>query len=186
MGAGDIHFGFTARAGEPMLFFVPHYLQFVLLEGGLLWLLLLAVRADLLLVVAGLTLWLLPLVAFGPSNDLAMRASIPAQVVLAMAAASTLLLPSRALQRRVYWPILLVLLLGVPTAVMEMTRAVRETAWKPDYSKSLVPDLGQPYPAHYATRLNSLAIKQLLKPVGNVNDVPGPSVQHQVDGGGSR
>jgi hypothetical protein len=178
MGAGDIRSGVTARAGESMLFFVPHYLQFVLLEAGVLWLLLLAVRADLLLVVAGLTLWLLPLAVFGPSNDLAMRASIPALVVLAIAAASVLSSPARALQRRVYWPILLVLLLGVPTAVMEMTRAVQEPAWKPDYFKSLVPGPAADYPAHYVTRLSGSFVDRLLRPVGNVNAaVPaGPEV----------
>jgi hypothetical protein len=169
LGAGDIRSGVTAQADESMLFFVPHYLQFVLLEAGILWLLLLAVRADLLLIVAGLTLWLLPLVAFGPSNDLAMRASIPALVILALAAASVLSSPTRALQRRVYWPILLVLMLGVPTAVMEMTRAVQEPAWKPDYSKSLVPELAAEYPAHYATRLTGSFVDRLLRPVGNVN-----------------
>jgi len=169
LGAGDIRSGVTAQAGESMLFFVPHYLQFVLLEAGILWFLLLAVRADLLLIVAGLTLWLLPLAAFGPSNDLAMRASIPALVVLAMAASSVLSSPTRALQRRVYWPILLVLLLGVPTAVMEMTRAVQEPAWKPDYSKSLVPDPAAEYPAHYVARLTGSFVDRFLRPVGNVN-----------------
>ncbi len=98
-----------------------------------------------------------------------MRASIPALVVLAMAAASVLSSPARALQRRVYWPILLVLLLGVPTAVMEMTRAVQEPAWKPDYSKSLVPDPAAEYPAHYVTRLTGSFVDRLLRPVGNVN-----------------
>jgi hypothetical protein len=181
LGAGEIRSGVTAQAGESMLFFVPHYLQFVLLEGGLLWLLLLVVRADLLLVVAGLTLWLLPLVAFGPSNDLAMRGSIPALVVLAMAAASALSSPARAMQRRVYWPILLILLLGVPTAVMEMTRAVHEPAWKPDYSMSLVPDPAAEYPAHYATRLAGSFVDRLLRPVGNVNaaEPAGPEVREE-------
>jgi len=107
ISAGDIRSGVTARAGESMLFFVPHYLQFVLLEAGILWLLLLAVRADLLL--------------------------------------------------------------GVPTAVMEMTRAVQESVWKPDYSKSLVPDPAARYPAHYVTPLLGSFVDRLLQPVGNVN-----------------
>jgi hypothetical protein len=181
MGAGDIRSGATAQAGESMLFFVPHYLQFVLLEAGILWLLLLAIRADLLLVVAGLTLWLLPLVAFGPYNDLAMRASIPALVVLATAAASALSSPARARQRRVYWPIVVVLLLGVPTAVMEMTRALQEPAWKPGYSKSLVPDPAAEYPTHYVTRLTDSFVDRLLRPVGNVNETgpAGPDMREE-------
>jgi uncharacterized RDD family membrane protein YckC len=112
---------------------------------------------------------LLPLVAFGPYNDLAMRASIPALVVLAMTAASALSAPTPSRQRGVYWPILLVLLLGVPTAVMEMIRAVQEPAWKPDYSRSLVPDPAAVYPAHYVTRLTNSLVDGLLRPVGNVN-----------------
>jgi hypothetical protein len=90
-------------------------------------------------------------------------------LVLATAAASALSAPARALQRRVYWPIRLVLLLGVPTAVMEMTRAVQEPVRKPDYSKSLVPDPAARYPAHYVTRLSGSIIEGLLRPMGNVN-----------------
>ena len=169
MGAAEIRSGVTVRAGESLLLYLPHYLQFVLLEGGILWLLLLALRVNGLLVVAGLVLLVLPFAAFGPSNDLAMRGSIPALVVLALAAASVLAYPAAALQRRVLWPILLVLMLGVPTAVTEMARAVSEPAWKPDYSHSLVPDPGNGYPAHYATRLSGSPIERFLKPVGNVN-----------------
>ncbi|MCX7054955.1 MAG: hypothetical protein NTU56_12240, partial [Proteobacteria bacterium] len=128
-----------------------------------------ALRVNGLLVVAGLVLLGLPFAAFGPSNDLAMRGSIPALIVLALAAASALAHPAAALQRRVLWPILVVLVLGIPTAVTEMARAVSEPVWKPDYSHSLVPDLGKGYPAHYATRLSGAPIERLLKPVGNVN-----------------
>jgi hypothetical protein len=146
-------------------------MQFVLLEGGILWLLLLALRVDILLLMAGLVLWILPFAAFGPGNDLAMRGSIPALVVLALAAASAVANPARALQRRVFWPIVVVLMLGVPTAVTEMARAVLEPVWKPDQSHSLVPNPEQGYPPHYATRLTGSPMQRLLRPAGNVNDL---------------
>jgi len=179
IGAASIRSGVTAVAGESLLFYLPHYLQFVLLEGGILWLLLLALRANALLIVAGLVLWLLPFAAFGPSNDLAMRGSIPALVILALAAAYAVADPALALQRRVFWPILLVLTLGVPTAVTEMARAVSEPVWKPDYSHSFVPDPRKEYPAHYATRLKGSPVERLLRPVGNVNEVAGTSGTRQ-------
>jgi hypothetical protein len=133
--------------------------------------LLLALRPNGPLIVAGLILWVLPFASFGPGNDLAMRGSIPALVVLALAAASAIASPALALQRRVFWPIVVVLMLGVPTAVTEMARAVSEPVWKPDYSQSLVPDPGKGYPAHYATRLDGSSAVRLLRPVGNVNDM---------------
>jgi hypothetical protein len=183
LGAGDIRSGVTERAGESLLFYVPHYLQFVLLEAGILWVLLLAVRADMLLIVAGLVLWVLPFAAFGPSNDLAMRGSIPALMILALAAASALASPAAAMQRRVFWPIVAVLLLGAPTALTEMTRALTEPAWKPDQSHSLIPDPSKDYPAHYATRLAGSALERILRPVGNVNEASGPPHAGQEDAG---
>jgi hypothetical protein len=181
LGASEIRSGVTVNAGESMLFYVPHYLQFVLLEAGILWMLLLAVRADALLIVAGLTLWVLPFAAFGPSNDLAMRGSIAPLVILALAAASALASPAAAIQRRVFWPIVAVLLLGAPTALTEMTRAVVEPVWKPDQSHSLIPDPGKDYPAHYATPLKGASIERILRPVGNVNEASGPPHAGQED-----
>jgi hypothetical protein len=186
MGAAEIHSGVTAMPGESLLFYVPHYLQFVLLEGGILWLLLLALRPNGLLIVAGLLLWVLPFASFGPSNDLAMRGSIPALVVLALAAASAVASPALALQRRVFWPIVVVLLLGVPTAITEMARAASEPVWKPDYSHSLVPDPRKEYPAHYATRLDDSPIVRLLRPVGNVNGMNDTSGRRQPGAGDER
>ena len=177
--AGAIRSGTTTGPGESMLFVVPHYLQFVLLEVGILWALLIvaAPRVDLLLLVAGLVLLLLPIVEFGPSNDLAMRGSIPSLLVVAMAAAAALAHAARTRERKVLWPIVTLLVLGAPTALTEMTRSVAAPVWKPDYSHSLVPDPAkQDYPPHYITPLprDSWATR-LLRPVQDVNgrqDVP--------------
>jgi hypothetical protein len=63
---------------------------------------------------------------------------------------------------------------------MEMTRAVQEPAWKPDYSKSLVPDPATEYPTHYVTRLSGSFIDRLLQPVGNVNAAE-PAVPRRLE-----
>jgi hypothetical protein len=172
LNAGAIRSGMTTGPGDSILFFIPHYLQFVLLEVGILWALLLfaAVRVDALLLVAGGVLILLPIVGFGPSNDLAMRGSIPSLVVVAMAAAAALTNPARAREKKVYWPIVILLLLGAPTAITEMTRSVTQPVWKPDYTHSLAPNPAGDYPPHYVTALprDSWA-SRLLRPVQDVN-----------------
>ena len=72
-----------------------------------------------------------------------MRASIPALLVLALAAADVLAAPAEALRRKVLWPIVVVLVLGVPTAATEITRAIVEPVWKPDLTKNLIAASGQ-------------------------------------------
>lgn len=163
-GAGAISSGATRVTGEPWWYYVPHHLQFFLLEAGILWLLLMFVRRDMFLWLAGLVLLLLPALSFGPSNDLVMRASIPALVVLALAAANTIQAPALALRRRVLWPIVAVLLLGVPTALTEITRAIVEPAWKPDLTSNVV-EKSDGYPSHYVTELTGRPLVSLLRPV---------------------
>jgi len=175
MGADQIPGGATAGSSESFASYVLRCVQFVLLEAGLLWLMLLSVRTDGLVVVAGLVLWILPFVAFGPSNDLAMRASIPALAVLAIASADVLSEPAAALKRRVFWPIVLLLVLGAPTAVTEMARAVLQPAWAPNQTHSLVPEPSQGYPPHYVTRLAGSPVARMLRPVQNVNLESRPS-----------
>jgi hypothetical protein len=169
LSAGTIQSGTTAGAHESMLFYVPHYLQFVLLEAGILWLLLLAVRAEALLVTAGVVLFALPLVVFGPSNDLAMRGSIPALALLALAAAAICSDPERAKARKVFVPVVLVLILGAPTAVTEMIRALTEPAWRPDYTHSLVPEPAKEFPTHYVARIENSSMVKLIRPSHDVN-----------------
>jgi len=74
-----------------------------------------------------------------------------------------------------FGPICAVLLLGVSTAVTEMTRAVAEDAWKPDYARSFVPGPDSEYPPPYATQLTGATIEMFLRPDGNVNELTGTS-----------
>lgn len=161
MRADDIGSGTTQGRAEPWWFYVPHYLQFVLLEGGILWFLLLFVRRDGLLVISGILLLVLPAVWFGPSNDLAMRGSIPALAVLALYAAYALARPETVADRRVYWAIVVVLVLGLPTPVTEMTRAVREPVWQPDLTRNLIDVNRGSYPGHYVARVEGSIFERI-------------------------
>jgi hypothetical protein len=175
VGSGQITSGTTQVAGEPWWFYVPHFLQFVLLEAGVLWFLLMLVRRDMYLWTAGVVLLILPALWFGPSNDLAMRGSIPALVVLAYAAVGVIRAPEIAIKRRVFWPIIAVLLLGVPTAVTEIWRAVAEPVWKPDLASNLVEKSGGSFPTHYVTEVQGQAITRLLRPIRVL-----PAVDHRA------
>ena len=157
--ADTISSGVTQGHNEPWWFYAPHYLQFVLLEAGILWFLLLFVRRDAFLMIAGVSLLALPSIWFGPGNDLAMRASIPALAVLALYASSVIAHPADAPSRKVYWSIVVVLALGLPTPVMEMTRAVREPAWRPDLVHNVIDLNAGGYPAHYVARMHGSAFE---------------------------
>ena len=74
-----------------------------------------------------------------------------------------------------FWPFCVVLLLGVPTAITEVARAVAEDAWKPDYARSFVPGPDSEYPPPYATQLTGATIEMFLRPDGNVNELTGTS-----------
>lgn len=162
MGAGSIRSGGTQWAGEEPWLYLANCAQFVLLEGGLLWILLLATRRDPLLLAAGLALWLLPLAAFGPGNDLAMRASIPALALLALRAREVLSNPLGPPRLRA--GVAAVLALGVPTAVLEINRSVLQPAWPPARDRSLLEvNRGQPVPNYMAPAAGAL-VSVLLRP----------------------
>jgi hypothetical protein len=61
-----------------------------------------------------------------------------------------------------------VLVLGVPTAATEITRAIVEPVWKPDLEKNLVAASGQAYPSHYVVGLKGGLMQNLMKPVANL------------------
>jgi hypothetical protein len=159
--AGTITSGVTQAQGEPWWFYVPHHLQFVLLEAGILWFLLMFVRRDAFLVIAGASLLILPSLWFGPGNDLAMRASIPALAVLALYAASVIANPADTPNRKVYWGVVAVLLMGLPTPVMEMVRAVREPAWQPNLVHNVIDLNAGGYPAHYVARVQGSTFERI-------------------------
>ena len=179
-GSSAISSGATHSAGELWWFYVPHYLQFVLLEAGVLWFLLIIARRDAFLWTAGAVLLALPALWFGPSNDLAMRGSIPALLILAYVAADVIRSPALARQKRVFWPIVAVLLLGAPTAATEMIRAVREPVWKPDLASNLIEKTGGGFPPHYVVEIDSRWLTRLMRPSHYISsNAPDASATHQ-------
>jgi hypothetical protein len=161
MGAGTIQSGGTHMAGEPSWLYLANCAQFVLLEGGLLWILLLVARRDPLLLAAGAVLWLLPLAAFGPGNDLAMRASIPALALLALRAREAL--ADGAVPARLRAGILAVLALGVPTAILEINRSILFPAWPPSRDSSLLEVNGGRPATNYMAPAAGFVVSNLLR-----------------------
>jgi hypothetical protein len=105
----------------PMLLFFP----FVLLEGLLLWILLLEkMRHNLEWYAAGILLLVCPLIRIGTSIDFCMRASIPALCILMAGTANGL--ADRQLKFRPL--LLLMLLVGAITPIYEINRSVYRSA----------------------------------------------------------
>lgn len=146
---------------------LERYLKFTLLEFALLALALLTLlcHSRVLLWLAFALLALLPLLRFGPSNDLLMRASIPALVVL-------LILTLRVLEEaRFAGPSLLVglmLAVGAVTPYNEFWRTVALPAWPPSLSASLADFARGGTIPNYFGRLDRADLKALLRPASPV------------------
>jgi hypothetical protein len=144
--------------------FLILYALFCALEFGVLALVLLRLGADstpLRLAIA--ILLLLPLYRFGPSNDLPMRASIPALTVLALATVAPLTGRGPLAWRAALAGLLAIGALG---AAQEPERAFLAPRWDPpDLSLArLYAGAGEPLPPHYVARLApSSALSRLLR-----------------------
>ncbi len=137
------------------------YLQFIILEFALLCYLLWCVRITAISVVAGLTLVMLPLFSFGQANDLVMRASIPALMVLCLFSMDILLNAKRI--ETVHVSIILVLLIGAITPAHEVIRSIVLPRWSPSLTHNLLEVNAGNLPAHYFGRLNHTGLKVLFK-----------------------
>jgi hypothetical protein len=150
-----------------VLKFLAVYLAFAILEfGALAFILRLVNGYDLRLVIAVLMLIILPLYSFGPWNDLAMRGSIPALTILALAAVRAL-----ADQNHQIWRALLtcVLLIGALGAVQEPLRTLGLQKW-PLKSQTLdqavnngLHTYGSNLPPHYVAHLNRPELITLMR-----------------------
>jgi hypothetical protein len=158
--------------GDVRMFWVM-YGAFCLLEFGLLALLLLRLRAvDLRVTVAVVVLLALPFYRFGPGNDLVMRCSIPALLVLALAAVRPLAAASdRPLARAL---LMLVLGAGALGAAQEPARALLAPRWALT-GKTLVevaidqsPDHLARMPPNYVGRLDQPGLAALMREPGQV------------------
>ena len=142
--------------------FVQTYLSFVLCEFGILALLLWKPMCSTLLGVALAILLGLPWLSFGPSNDLVMRASIPALLVLAIVASRYLLETNTGGDRRRRNAVIVVLLIGAITPGEEFIRAFQYRPMRMDTRHSLL-DNDPWVPEHYATRASHPWLKAILR-----------------------
>lgn len=161
---GRIPAGQPGSAGAPILALAVAYVIFVLLEFGILAFAIWDVRRDALVAVAALTLLVLPLYSFGPGNDLVMRGSIPALMVLCLAVADVLSQTRWSEWRR---PAVLVMVfclaVGSMTAVHEFSRAVLFPRWQPSLDRNLV-EAARGLPPHYVGRLNVPLLAAAMRP----------------------
>ena len=115
--------------------------------------------------VAVLLLLVLPMIRFGPSNDVVLRLCAQPLVVLLVVCLQTLLAQTRSLFRSSLWIAGLFLVIGGHTAFNEFWRAASYRRWPADYQVTLA-DRQDGRPAtHYAGRLGSSPISLLLRPL---------------------
>lgn len=147
--------------------FIYCMVLFCLLEFGILVLILARLtqfNAPMRIAVA--VLCLLPLYFYGPGNDLAMRASIPALTVLALATVRPLANSGQGL-----WRVMLglVLAIGALGAAQEPLRAVLTPRWSPHMQTiphSVMtehPDTKVLFPAHYFAHRDNSTLQSLLR-----------------------
>jgi hypothetical protein len=147
--------------------FLVFYVKFCGLEFGLLALVLGGLRRyDVSLGVAVLVLLVLPFYQFGPSNDLAMRSSIPALTVLALATVVPLADRGASVWR---YALLLILGVGALGAAQEPLRAVLRPRWLPtgetlgELSSPHQPSYAGWLPPHYVAQLNQPGLAMLMR-----------------------
>lgn len=167
MGAATVPHGWMHQLSPSIDAFAFRYVLFCLFEFGMLALILARVtQFDLPLRIAIAVLALLPFYFYGPGNDLAMRASIPALLVLGLATVRPLA------ERPVnLWQILLVLVLGIGAigALQEPARALLHPAWKaqdqslPEAAGMMSSDGGLAFPPHYFAQPDSRVLQRLLR-----------------------
>lgn len=145
--------------------FLADYALFALAEFGLLGLLLWPLTSPAerpLLAVALAFLTALPFAVFGPSNDLLLRVSAPALVVLATLALKALTAQAGWSTRR-HWLLAALIAAGAPTAFNELWRAAAWHRWRPDYARSFVDVQRGRLPPHYVARLDNPLLRELLR-----------------------
>ena len=159
--------GGWAFEGLPLGQFMTVYIPFCLLEFGVIaWALHRLKAYDLVLTIAVVVLLALPLYRFGAANDLAMRGSIPALTVLALATVRPLVDYGHATWRYV---LMGVLVIGAIGAAHEPMRAFQLPRWALT-GQTLVQSLGPPQPgrraalpSNYFAHLNQPGLAAMMR-----------------------
>lgn len=143
--------------------------QFFLIEAGFLGAAILMIRPGAKVVLALAVLALLPLVSFGPANDLVMRASIPSLAVLAIAACLALETPALSLrQKRGKVALVALLLVGAVTPIEEIARSVLLPAWPINMQATLIgANCGHAVP-HYIARIRTGLLARMMRPASRI------------------
>lgn len=153
--------------------FVMRYAEFVVLEFLVLGvLLLLHFRRDAMLIAALAVLLVLPLIHFGPYNDLVMRASIPALAVLAIrlgdwfgpAWTSTAAAAGERQEDPRASLAMLVFAVGVFTPLLELSRPLVAPAWDFDLTRNLIRATNGVAPHYLAPANHAWAVEYLGTP----------------------
>lgn len=140
---------------------VFRYLLFIIIEYLLIWRLVVSVHRPPAVLMSGLILALLPFYAFGPSNDLAMRASIPALMVLCLALADAApRLVSGSSPARLQTVAVFVFALASITPLTEILRALAGPRWSASLERRVV---DQTDGSHYLARASNPRLATLLQ-----------------------
>lgn len=153
-----------AEIGNGKTDLLANYLAFVLMEFGILALVLfplLSHSRGIAAISIGVLI-LLPLVSFGPSNDLLLRVSTPPLVFLAILCIRVLTDESQRLSPR-HGVIIAILLVGAHTPFNELWRSATWRAWPADYTQTFIDSQKGELPAHYVGRLNQPWLIELLR-----------------------
>ncbi len=168
--------GGWAFEGKPLGEYLTQYVPFCLLEFGVLaWALHRLKAYDLVLTIAVTVLLVLPLYRFGGANDLAMRGSIPALTVLALACVRPVVDYARSTWRYV---LMLVLVIGAIGSAHEPMRAIQLPRWAmtgqtlPQSIDPGVPDTLFPLPPNYVAHLNQPGLAMMLREPTMVRPYP--------------
>lgn len=144
---------------------IGDYPVFVLMEFGIL---ALALRPHLTdhrpeFLMAVIVLLALPFFHYGPSNDLLLRCSTPALIVLLWLTLQAFMGWMDA-PRRHSFPVLItiILALGAATPISEIWRSQAWKTWPPDYQQTL-PEKTKHLPPHYIGRMTDSALRQILR-----------------------
>ena len=166
MDAASVRHGWQLEFFPSVSALAYYWVVFCLLEFGFLALVLARLAPlDQPLRIALIVLCLLPLYSFGPGNDLAMRASIPALTVLALATVKPL-----ADKRGTPWHglLVLVLVIGALGAIQEPLRTFSRPRWEPNMQTlpwathpNASPELQ--FPVHYVAPADPRGIQSLMR-----------------------
>jgi hypothetical protein len=149
---------------DPAILDLLQQAQFFLLEAGLIGAAIFALRPSPQVAMAMIVLALLPLIYFGPANDLVMRGSIPSLAVLTIFACLALVdqVPDLA-GRRKKAALGVLLLIGAVTPIAEIARAILLPAWPINMSATLIGANCGHFAPHYVARRGGSAIDRLMR-----------------------